>query len=183
MNCGYIGASAHYNCVGMLVAHNLIHDTPHAGILFGSWDNVFEYNEVFRYCLVSNDLGAFYAYSRYDQMGNDTFRYNLMHGSAQGDGIYFDLDHREMHVYGNAAYLQSQGSKGSAYLYKLGTQTNPQYINDPADAQSIDCHDNIAVKSRLGYSFFVPAGAASRIENNVSFDCLSPWSFTSIRDG
>ena len=41
----------------MLVAHNLIHDTPHAGVLSGSYDSVFEYNEIFRFALVSNDIG------------------------------------------------------------------------------------------------------------------------------
>ena len=50
------GGGGHHTAVGMYVAHNLIHDTPHVGVLFGSWDSVFEYNEIFRYRQVSNDM-------------------------------------------------------------------------------------------------------------------------------
>ncbi len=183
VNCGSAEGSAHFSCVGNLVAHNLIHDTPHGGILFGSWDNVFEYNEIFRFCLTSNDLGGFYSYGRYDWMGNATFRYNLLHGSAQGDGIYFDWDHRDMHIYGNIVFLQSQTKRGHGILYKVGTQTDPKFSTDPANAQPLDCHDNIAVKCDTGFSFVVPAGSVSRIENNVAVDCRVPWSYSVIANG
>ena len=67
---------------------------------------------MFRFCTVSNDMGAFYSYDLYDRMGNITFRYNLMHSSDEGDGIYFDHDHRDMKIYGNIAYLKSTGNRG-----------------------------------------------------------------------
>jgi hypothetical protein len=183
VNCGYAGGTAHYPCVGCLVAHNLIHDTPHGGICYGSWDNVFEYNEIFRYCLTSNDLGAFYSYGRYDVMGNETFRYNLIHDSAQGDGIYFDWDHRDMHVHGNIIDLKSSGAKGCGLLYKVGTQTDKQFASDPADRQRIDCHDNVVVHCKIGGQFFIPERPTSRIENNVAIECVTPWNVATIAGG
>lgn len=58
VNAGFTGGGngGHHVAVGMLVAHNLIHDTPHGGVLYGSWDSTFEYNEIFRYCTVLEDL-------------------------------------------------------------------------------------------------------------------------------
>ena len=89
VNCGFTGGGSggHHTAVGMLVAHNLIHDTPHGGVLFGSMDSVFEYNEIYRYCLVSDDLGAFYSYDYVGRhFGNLTFRYNFMHSRRSGMG-------------------------------------------------------------------------------------------------
>ncbi|MGB0500959.1 MAG: hypothetical protein ACPGNP_07205, partial [Acidimicrobiales bacterium] len=62
INCGFEGGGGggHYPAVGNLIAHNLIHTTPHVGILHGSFDNVFEYNEVYNWSTVSNDMGAIY---------------------------------------------------------------------------------------------------------------------------
>jgi len=40
----------------MIVRHNAIHHCPHVGVLFNSFDNLFEYNEVFQFALVSNDI-------------------------------------------------------------------------------------------------------------------------------
>ena len=93
VNVGYRGGgggSAKVDAVGMIVRHNAIHHCPHAGVLFNSFDNLFEYNEVFQFALVSNDMGAFYSYSKPGGIGNNTFRYNFMHSSPEGDGIYFD---------------------------------------------------------------------------------------------
>ncbi len=77
------------NAVGMRVAHNLVHDAPHVGILFGGNDHVFEFNEVFRICLVSNDMGAFYANGDWTSRGN-LIRYNFVHHSPQAHGVYCD---------------------------------------------------------------------------------------------
>ncbi len=187
VNCGFSGGGGggHHTAVGMLVAHNLIHDTPHGGILYSCWDNVMEYNEVFRYCLVSNDLGAFYSYDRFDRMGNDTIRYNLVHSSANGDGIYFDEDHRDMHVYSNIVYLHTEekSSRGTGMLYKIGLQIDPKYDADPASVQPLDCTNNVIVQCKTGYAFFVPAQPPSTIDNNVAISCDTPWQWTSIADG
>ncbi len=175
VNAGFTGGGGggHHPAVGMLVAHNLIHDTPHGGVLFGSWDSLFEFNEVNTYCEVSNDLNAFYSYDQFARMGNHTFRYNFMHSTADGDGIYFDHDHRDMHVYGNVACFNSTGKRGTAFLYKSGSQTkNPQ---------TIDCTNNIAVNCNYGFVFVT--ARPSRIENNVAVNCPKPFSWQEVKDG
>lgn len=178
INCGFTGGGGggHHVAVGMLVAHNLIHDTPHASVLFGSWDSTFEFNEVFRYCTVSNDAGAFYSYDIYGRFGGHTLRHNFMHSSDDGDGIYFDHDHPGMTVFGNIAFLQSRGGKrGTSFLYKSGTQAkNPQ---------SIDCRNNVAVQSTLGFAFVSAEPGAGRIENNVVVACKAPSTWREIKDG
>jgi len=125
VNAGFTGGGGggHHVAVGMYVAHNMIHDAPHVGVLYGSWDHVFEYNEIFNYCLVSDDMGAFYCYDLYERSGNDTLRYNFIHNTSMGDAIYFDHDHRDMQVYGNIIALNSMPKKrGTAYLFKIGSQ-------------------------------------------------------------
>lgn len=162
VNCGYTGGSgaARSPSVGMLVAHNLIHDTPHAGVLFGGWDSVFEFNEIFRFATVSNDIGAFYSYDQFDRDGGHTFRYNFMHDSLDGDGLYWDNDHRDMKVYGNITFLKNGAGRGTGYLYKIGTQSkNPQRI---------DCWNNIAIQSNVGFQFVSALPNPGKIENNVS---------------
>jgi hypothetical protein len=151
--------------VGIYIAHNLIHDTPHVGVLFGSWDSRFEYNEVFDYCKVSDDMGAFYGYDLYERMGNHTFAYNFIHNSPIGDGIYFDHDHRNMHVYGNLVALYSEPKRrGTAFLYKNGSQVKG---NHP---QNMECYNNIAVNCNYAYQFMsLPQMVDSnRVYNNVS---------------
>jgi hypothetical protein len=178
VNCGYVGGNGagHHPAVGMYVAHNLIHDTPHGGILYGSWDSVFEYNEIFRYCLVSNDLGAFYSYDSYDLDGNQTFRYNLVHGTLQGDGFYWDNDHRDMHVYGNIVFLQSENqTRGIGFLYKIGTQAQ--------HPQSIECYNNIAIGCKTGFNWVSARPAQGKIENNVAVDCKTPFNWQVVSDG
>lgn len=46
--------------VGNRMAHNRIHDSPHAGVLFGGNDHVLELNEVYNLCQQTGDVGAFY---------------------------------------------------------------------------------------------------------------------------
>ena len=176
VNCGFTGGGGggHHPAVGMYVGHNLIHDTPHMGVLSGSWDNLFEYNEVFRYCTMSNDGGGFYCYDQYERDGNETFRYNLVHGSDDGDGIYFDNDHRDMHVYGNILCLNSAGgSRGTGFIYKIGSQAkNPH---------SIECYNNVAIFCNYGFSFVT--ALKSRIENNVCVQCPTPWTWRQVIGG
>lgn len=171
INCGFTGGGGggHHAAVGMYVAHNLIHGTPHVGILHGSYDSVFEYNEILDYCQVSNDMGAWYCYDLAQRMGNQTFRYNYVHRSAEGDGVYFDCDHPNMHIYGNVIALESKGKRGTGFLYKIGTQAkgHPQFI---------DCTNNIAVHCHYGFEFVT--ALPSRIANNVTVDCQVPYSWS-----
>lgn len=174
VNSGFTGGGGggHHTAVGMRVAHNLIHDTPHGGVLFGSLNSLFEYNEVFRYCLVSNDLGAFYSYDYHKRgFGGHTFRYNLIHSSELGDGIYFDHDHSNMKVHGNIVRLGSSGKRGTAFLFKKGDLE--------AAPQDIECWNNVAIDCRYGFEFVSKPPNKGRIENNVAIDCQTPmtWSF------
>ncbi len=173
VNCGYTGGGGggHHPAVGMLVAHNLIHDTPHAGVLHGSWDSVFEFNDISGFCQVSNDMGGFYCYELFERGGNQTFRYNYLHDSAEGDGIYFDNDHRDMHLYGNIVALDSKGKRGTGFLYKIGSQAK-------GNPQSIDCTNNIAIHCKWGFEFV--SALSSRIANNVAVNCEKPFAWTLI---
>ena len=178
INSGYTGGGGggHHPAVGMYIAHNLIHDTPHAGVLFGSWDSVFEYNEIFRMCLVSNDMGGFYAYDQYGRMGNHTFAYNFIHSSAEGDGIYFDHDHRDMHVHDNILLLNSAPKKrGTGFLYKIGSQDK--------HPQTLDCYNNIAINCNYGFQFVTVRGSGNRIENNVAVHSAVPFTYHEILNG
>ena len=167
INAGFTGGGGggHHVAVGMYISHNLIHDTPHVGVLFGSWDSKFEFNEVYDYCKVSDDMGAFYAYDQYKQMGNHTFAYNFIHNAPIGDGIYFDDDHRDMKVYGNIVALCSEPKRrGTAFLYKSGTQAKK---NNP---HSMECYNNIAVNCNFGFQFmsFPHMVDSNNIYNNVA---------------
>jgi parallel beta-helix repeat protein len=169
VNCGFTGGGGggHHAAVGMYVAHNLIHDTPHVGILHGSFDSIFEFNEILEFCKVSNDMGAWYCYDQFARMGNQTFRYNFIHSSNEGDGVYFDNDHPDMHVYGNVVCLDSKGKRGTAFLYKRGTQAK--------FPQAIDCTNNIAIN--CNYGFEIVTALPSRVNNNVTVNCQHPFTW------
>lgn len=172
VNAGFTGGGGggHHTCVGNYVAHNLIHDTPHGGIIYGSWDNVFEYNEIFRFCTVSNDLGAFYSYDLYTRSGNNTFAYNFIHNSDDGDGIYFDHDHFNMHVYGNILALNSRGGKrGTGFLFKHGSM--------PKTAYPIDCYNNIALNCGYGFELVTSETPLNNWQNNVAINCKVPFEY------
>jgi Right handed beta helix region len=174
VNSGFTGGGGggHHAAVGMYVAHNLIHDTPHVGILHGSFDSIFEFNEILEFCKVSNDMGGWYCYDQFARMGNQTFRYNYLHSSAEGDAVYFDNDHPDMHVYGNVVCLDSAGKRGTAYLYKKGTQAK--------FPQAIDCTNNIAIN--CNYGFEIVTALPSRVDNNVTVNCQHPFTWK-IVDG
>ncbi len=65
--------------VGNLVSHNLIHDTPHAGLLLHGNENLVEFNHVHHTNLGSADTGGIYFCSRdWTQRGN-IIRHNIFH--------------------------------------------------------------------------------------------------------
>ncbi|MCE5216833.1 right-handed parallel beta-helix repeat-containing protein [bacterium] len=69
------------NCsgVGNRADHNLIHDTPHAGMTLSGNDNLVEYNLVHHTNLQSADTGGIYFCSRDWTQRNNTIRYNIFH--------------------------------------------------------------------------------------------------------
>lgn len=177
INCGFTGGGGggHHPAVGMYVAHNLIHDTPHVGVLCGSMDSVFEYNEVFRFCLVSNDMGGFYSYDfTKKNFGNLTFRHNFIHSSPLGDGIYFDHDHPDMKVIGNIVALGSTGTRGTGYLFKRGDM-----LKD-GKSQPFDCTGNIAIDCKVGFNFVTILPHQGKIENNVAVNCATPFVWSEV---
>jgi hypothetical protein len=180
VNVGFTGGGGggHHPAVGMIVAHNLIHDTPHGGVLFGSSDSVFEYNEIFRWCLVSNDLGAFYGYDqRTRHFGNLIFRYNFMHDSRIGDGIYFDFDHPDMKLIGNIAALRSDGKRGTGFLFKIGN------MGKDGVPQAFDCRNNVALDCKTGFEFVSLLPHQGVIADNVAIHCVQPFDWKAVADG
>ncbi len=166
VNVGYRGGgggSRKLDAVGMIVRHNAIHHCPHAGVLFNSFDNLFEYNEVFQFALISNDMGAFYSYSKPGGIGNNTFRYNFMHSSPEGDGVYYDNVADHPRVYGNVAYrlgpvaTARKAKRGCGFLIKNGTKNR------------VDVFNNIAVDCKTGY--WINAGEGSVVRDNVAVAC------------
>ncbi|MEM9236820.1 MAG: right-handed parallel beta-helix repeat-containing protein [Verrucomicrobiota bacterium] len=160
------GGSRKLDAVGMTVRHNAIHHGPHAGVLFNSFDNVFEYNEIFQFALVSNDMGAFYSYAKPGGIGNTTIRYNFMHSSPEGDGVYFDhvADHPRVH--GNVAYrlgpidAAKRAKFGSGFLVKNGTNNR------------VDVFNNLAVGCKVGFK--INASEGSLLHHNIAIECGTP---------
>ena len=180
VNAGFTGGGSggHHAAVGMYVANNLIHDTPHGGILYGSMDSIFEFNEIFRWCLVSNDLGAFYAYDlRARHFGNVTFRNNFMHDSRIGDGIYFDMDHPDMKLIGNIVDLHSDGKRGTGYLFKGGS------MGKDGVTQPYDCRNNVAMDCKTGFEFVTLLPHQGQIADNVAVHCVRPFTWQNLVQG
>jgi hypothetical protein len=92
------------NGVGIRIAHNLIHDHPHAGILFTGNDHVIEYNEIHHVALETGDVGAIYIGRDWTFLGN-VIRHNYIHdvgGVGMGSmGVYIDDGAGGMTIYGN----------------------------------------------------------------------------------
>lgn len=97
------------DAVGCRVAHNFIHDLPHAAVLYGGNDNVFEFNEIARVALTSGDVGAFYTWNDWTSFGN-VVRYNFVHDSPRANAFYLDDGDSGDTVFGNVAYRCSYGT-------------------------------------------------------------------------
>ncbi len=94
--------------VGARASHNLIHDAPHAAILFGGNDHRFEFNEIHSVCYESHDCGAIYAGRSWTFRGH-VIQYNYLHhlcGKEGGpcNGIYLDDLFSSAVVQGNVFY-------------------------------------------------------------------------------
>jgi hypothetical protein len=84
-----VGArDAGYAC-GAIVTHNLVHDSPHAAILYGGNDHRFEFNEVHDFLIESDDLGGFYTNDGWASYGN-LLRHNFIHHTSHALGVYLD---------------------------------------------------------------------------------------------
>lgn len=111
----------HIAGVGIHIAHNLLTDAPHQGIGVGGNDHVFEYNEVARVGMASDDCGAFYMGRNPSERGN-VLRYNYWHhlGSEMAHGscaVYFDDGTGGQTVEGNVFYKAAGGSFGAVFIH------------------------------------------------------------------
>jgi hypothetical protein len=75
--------------VGVVLSHNRIHDTPHAGVLYSGNEHLFEYNELYHLGLDSHDVGGFYTCNDWTSRGN-VLRFNFIHSSPAINGVYLD---------------------------------------------------------------------------------------------
>jgi hypothetical protein len=64
--------------VGTRIIHNLLHDSPDAGVMYWGNEMLLEYNEVHDIARESDDVGAFYFGRDYTMRGN-VIRYNYFH--------------------------------------------------------------------------------------------------------
>jgi hypothetical protein len=143
---------------GAKMDHNLIHDCPHAGVLHGGSNNLFEYNDVFHTSKCSDDMGAFYCFTDSNANGGNTLRYNLMHNSLQGDGIYFDHFGLNDKAYSNVAYQLNRG-----YIFRI-------HWNQDVD-------NNIAYKCKSGF-LLAMAFPGANATNNVAVGNATQYSLS-----
>ena len=97
---GAVNLNFSHGSVGVRVANNLIHHSPHVGILLSGNDNIIEYNEIHNVCLFSNDMGGIYSWYDWTSRGN-IIRYNYIHSSPQAHGVYWDDGDSGDIAYGN----------------------------------------------------------------------------------
>jgi hypothetical protein len=79
--------------VGLSITHNLIHDCPHIGILWGGNDVRIEDNEIYNVCMETGDAGAIYSGRDLTYQGNRICRNFIHHMGGLGHGsmgIYND---------------------------------------------------------------------------------------------
>ncbi len=90
--------------VGLRASHNLIHDHPHAGIIFWGNDVLIDFNDIHHIALETGDVGAIYTGRDYSFRGN-RIRNNFIHetgGVGMGSmGVYMDDCVSGTEVFGN----------------------------------------------------------------------------------
>lgn len=99
----HVGAYGAGEAVGCRVAHNFIHDLPHAAVLYGGNDHLFEFNEVSRVALTSGDVGAFYTCNDWTSRGN-VMRHNFVYDCPRANAFYLDDGDSGDTVEGNVVY-------------------------------------------------------------------------------
>ncbi len=173
-NGGNGAGSTGTNVVGMRIAHNLMTGMPHLGVLHGTtWDNIIEYNNLVNYGQVSSGIGGIYGYTHFVSSGDNYFRYNFVHDSPLEDGISFDQDHRQAHVYGNVVNLTVPRTGEQQCL---GTETGSQAT--AGEQQYLDHYNNLGLNSNNGFVVVAPTG--STIEENAMINCTTPYTWEQV---
>jgi autotransporter-associated beta strand protein len=160
--------------VGARIAHNRVANTPHGGIFHGSFDSVFEYNDVSDFCLYSDDMGGFYSFPGVGESTGHVFRYNFIHDSGRspnnsllGNSFYFDLAHEEMTLYGNISHQTVRNS-----WYKHGNQI------DSGVPQLVYNYNNLSIGDGAGFEYVAPKPSTtypSKIEYNATVGSGTPF--------
>ncbi len=96
------------NGVGNRLSHNLIHDSPHAGVLFNGNEHILEFNEIHDIAKETGDVGAFYIGRDWTCRGN-IIRYNYFHhlfgpGLHGVNAVYLDDWASGTTIFGNIFY-------------------------------------------------------------------------------
>eukprot|EP00730_Choanoeca_flexa_P006890 TRINITY_DN12243_c3_g1_i2.p1 TRINITY_DN12243_c3_g1~~TRINITY_DN12243_c3_g1_i2.p1 ORF type:complete len:691 (+),score=157.02 TRINITY_DN12243_c3_g1_i2:1492-3564(+) len=96
---------------GNVYTNNTLFNSPHAGILGGGNNNLFEYNHIHDMCYEVDDSGAFYTGRQWTQRGN-VVRYNRFEsirtrvpiylGSPAVQGLYLDDQMSGYEIYNNS---------------------------------------------------------------------------------
>jgi len=93
--------------VGLRAAHNLIHDHPHAAVIFWGNDHLIEFNESHHIAFETGDVGAIYTGRDYTFRGNKV-RHNFIHHTGSHGtgsmGVYMDDFASGTEIYGNVFY-------------------------------------------------------------------------------
>ncbi len=136
--------------VGNRVAHNLIHDAPHIGILLGGNEHVLEFNEIHHVCMEGADNGGFYMGRDWTQRGN-VLRFNAFH-----DIYGFGLSHLRPNAEGR-------------YTYETPHQAWGVYLDDCSSGTTL--FGNIFYRVPL-CGVMIGGGRDNVVENNVFVDCV-----------
>lgn len=102
--------------VGIRIAHNRIHDSPHNGILYWGNDLEIENNDIYRVVMEGTDAGAIYTGRDFARRGS-IIRHNYIHHNGVGGpfgtmGIYLDDCAGGERIVGNVL----QGLKQAVYM-------------------------------------------------------------------
>ncbi|HUT10601.1 MAG TPA: PA14 domain-containing protein [Thermoguttaceae bacterium] len=97
---------------GQIVAHNRLHDAPHAAIMYTGNDHAIEYNDIFNVCRFSGDAGAVYSGRDWASQGTVVQHNFIHHVTSDYDagaphnvhGIYLDDCDSGETVFGNVLY-------------------------------------------------------------------------------
>jgi len=116
----YVG-QIHLGGVGVRIAHNLLHDSPHLAIVLRGNDHVIEYNDIHHVATETDDCGAFYMGRNPSERGS-VIRYNYWHdiGSKFTHGscaVYFDDGTGGQTVFGNVFYRAAGGNFGAVFVH------------------------------------------------------------------
>ena len=111
----------HLDGVGIRLAHNLLHDSPHQAIGLAGNDHLIEFNEIHHTGMETDDCGSFYMGRNPSERGS-VLRYNFWHhiGSTRTHGscaVYFDDGAGGQLVIGNVFYRAAGGSFGAVFSH------------------------------------------------------------------